>query len=988
MKLDGFRNYLVEQRANITEFHLAVNRAGGIHKLSMKSLEHYMRGRKHNDPVWRECNIEKQKRLAKTAFDAIKKAGGLKNVRHQSLLDFIRNKHAEKKDLEKATDELERRIDARKKELERPQMVSTDSYPQYTDVVMNRNKTIRVYQKFDDVPEDGDGKKFCYLYQDSATGNCKFGTTFVKPGENPVNAIFDRFKQQKTKSAEGVFILNGRYEMKKMWDVSEYAKKLGMNNDKSKMDNVIAEDPASGMPPPISDSGVKSEWYEISADDAIEGISSYLRKKQSPPQVARLSMWQAFQLESTLDAMKNGPTTILADLCPRFGKTLWAASVALETKTPLTVVTSYVLSATSSFANQIVDFKQFKDMVIVDTNDDEYKERIRKALKEGKQVLALQSLCMGETRNDKLNDLLGSNYDEFVNKKFERNKKLLIVDEADYGAHQPNQAEPLQTARDQGKNTSVILMTGSNAERAIGKDYEEEDGNVIAARWHIDKTISTVYPELEAIAKGKNFSVPVKHRGVMTEVDKQWSQSVVPLQAVMLPLDTFMEDTRKAKETAYGKEVFAREYDPDKEPQWTKFARKPEQGRLFFKRLLRTLFVPNIDDEGDAPSAAADLPHLDIENVVSEINADDSVVNNMTERDSPVRAMMFLPGSTRTKPRHKGMKSDFDKIAQYAREALGDDWEVIQISGSDDPEKRSTNAKSESKVKSELNRKKTKKKNVLVLSRGMGARSFSVPDITEVYIAYDRGGAGSTIQKMSRVFTASKDKPNKIGRVFNLSFDPNRDDKFDAYYAKAARNIAERTKDSFHTSIGNIMGTNDLIFSRPGGIIKVTADEYTKELATNDRLHKIIARQSSFEDAVEKLGDSYIRQLIDMNLKAPKKGSQEKKSQGKTWKIQNAIAKARNNRQIIASVQERSGWQSFMERAAHDLQEVIPQVKQWTKKNPKTFEEALDIAARNEHNVGQHLTNLFRYDFGILYRLYKEGIIDHNYASIYERKTK
>ena len=57
----------------------------------------------------------------------------------------------------------------------------------------------------------------------------------------------------------------------------------------------------------------------------------------------------------------------------------------------------------------------------------------------------------------------------------------MIIDEADFGMHTINQAQPLVEAR--GENDVVVLMTGTNGDKA-------------ASIWPVDHYLSVTYPEL------------------------------------------------------------------------------------------------------------------------------------------------------------------------------------------------------------------------------------------------------------------------------------------------------------------------------------------------------------------------------------------------------------------------------------------------------------------------------------------------------------
>ena len=171
-----------------------------------------------------------------------------------------------------------------------------------------------------------------------------------------------------------------------------------------------------------------------------------------------------------MSAIKLDRRVIMAELCARFGKTIWAGALAVETETPLTIVASYVLTSFASFAKDLPAFQQFRELEIVDCSESDYKEQIEAALKSGKQTVAFLSMCGGEKRQDRIDYLFGLDY-----------QRLVFIDEADFGAHTDNQALPFIAAKK--SDDTVVLMTGTNADRACGS-------------WEVDHYLGTTYAEL------------------------------------------------------------------------------------------------------------------------------------------------------------------------------------------------------------------------------------------------------------------------------------------------------------------------------------------------------------------------------------------------------------------------------------------------------------------------------------------------------------
>jgi hypothetical protein len=96
-----------------------------------------------------------------------------------------------------------------------------------------------------------------------------------------------------------------------------------------------------------------------------------------------------------------------------------------------------------------------------------------------------------------------------------------------------------------------------------------------------------------------------------------------------------------------------------------------------------------------------------------------------------------------------------------------------------DPEDNVSNETAEPKIKSSIRKAKNEnKKGLIILSLGMGSRSFSIGEMQAVIEMYDSGNINTAKQKQSRALTPNP--PYKeAGFVVTLSFDPNRLDDFE-----------------------------------------------------------------------------------------------------------------------------------------------------------------------------------------------------------------
>jgi len=253
----------------------------------------------------------------------------------------------------------------------------------------------------------------------------------------------------------------GRVVLHKMWDVTEYAKRKGRFGKNKKVDDVIR---------PVIGHHVAADVHRIEADLLIERVNRELIKFGQPLPVAGLAQWQASAAENVLAAVAEGKRTIVAELCARFGKTIWSGALVRETDAQVTIVASYVLTSFASFRKDLSSFEQFRDLVLVDAGEVNWQDTVNTALEQGRQVVAFLSMCSGGNRQSKIDFLFGLDV-----------VRLVVIDEADFGVHRANQSTPLIEAR--GEDDVVVLMTGTNGDKA-------------ASIWPVDHYLSVTYPEL------------------------------------------------------------------------------------------------------------------------------------------------------------------------------------------------------------------------------------------------------------------------------------------------------------------------------------------------------------------------------------------------------------------------------------------------------------------------------------------------------------
>lgn len=196
-------------------------------------------------------------------------------------------------------------------------------------------------------------------------------------------------------------------------------------------------------------------------------------------------------------------------------------------------------------------------------------------------------------------------------------------------------------------------------------------------------------------------------------------------------------------------------------------------------------------------------------------------------------------------------KAQHSKYVKLAANTLGDEFIVVEINSNE-----TSNREAESKVKKVVARAKREGKRVVIISKDMASRSFSIPEIDTVFLMFDGGLLSQTIQKVSRAFTTGKTysgEEKQTATIVTLSLDSNREtvDPIDLYVIAEANRIQENNE-SLQESIRRIcMSTNIFISDIAYGALELDSDEYAEKLISNTSVLTQIA--SSL--AIDKLSD-------------------------------------------------------------------------------------------------------------------------------------
>lgn len=308
-----------------------------------------------------------------------------------------------------------------------------------------------------------------YLWQDieSKDIQVKFGEHFAK-GDLDAEGIeaAARSRIREDLGTSRYKLDTGQVVVHKVWDVSDYARFHGKFKPHAHIDDHIRKECLHG--------NIKgTEWHRMNPEDVIYEVSRELDKISGKHRrECELTPWQYDGVVEIREASKKSNAVILADWAARFGKTITMMATFKESDHRILVVSSYVKTVLQSFKKEIGCWTQFSDMVFVDSGEKGYENEIAKALSEGKRVVVYLSLCKGSLRQERIDTLFHPKL-----------PVMLVIDEADFGSHKPAQVGPLKEAIARNKKNLVVIMTGTNADRA-------------ASSWKVTHYSCVTYPEM------------------------------------------------------------------------------------------------------------------------------------------------------------------------------------------------------------------------------------------------------------------------------------------------------------------------------------------------------------------------------------------------------------------------------------------------------------------------------------------------------------
>lgn len=191
--------------------------------------------------------------------------------------------------------------------------------------------------------------------------------------------------------------------------------------------------------------GKGTEWFKIpgkTTEEAYAYIDSLVAQFEGKRvrNKVKLRKLQQKALDEAMEIIAKGENvaTVIANLCPRFGKTIWALmlfnAISKQYGNRVMLLPAYWLSVHSSFVDELEQFDDFLDIALIDMNKEDAELAAVNALDNNQRIIIPMSLH--------------GDYNEWTVKhnwiaQINNDDIFMFADEGDFGTHADNQKKKL-----------------------------------------------------------------------------------------------------------------------------------------------------------------------------------------------------------------------------------------------------------------------------------------------------------------------------------------------------------------------------------------------------------------------------------------------------------------------------------------------------------------------------------------------------------------
>jgi hypothetical protein len=187
------------------------------------------------------------------------------------------------------------------------------------------------------------------------------------------------------------------------------------------------------------------------------------------------------------------------------------------------------------------------------------------------------------------------------------------------------------------------------------------------------------------------------------------------------------------------------------------------------------------------------------------------------------------------------------KLVDITQQTLGNNY-LVELINSEETNNREV----ENKVQKLINRAKKENKKIVLISKDMASRSFSISEIDTIILMFDRGSYATISQKISRVLTPGKtlNGDTKVyGDIISLSLDPNRENlsPIDEYIICESERVEV---DDLNDGIHRVLRSVQLFTNGEHGEVEIEKDNYADELINSSSLVRLSGESTKPENII------------------------------------------------------------------------------------------------------------------------------------------
>ena len=331
---------------------------------------------------------------------------------------------------------------------------------------------------------------------------------------------------------------------------------------------------------------------------------------------------------------------------------------------------------------------------------------------------------------------------------------------------------------------------------------------------------------------------------------------------------------------------------------------------------------------------------------------------------TPAKVCMIFGGFPTKKQHNKFVKLVQSKLTDFI---------VVGVNGD-----VTTNRKAEEDVEKAVGTAKREGKRLIIISKDMASRSFSIPEIDTVFLMYDNGLLAQTIQKVSRVFTPGKTYmgvQKTTGTVITLSFDDNRDqlDPVDQYIiAESIRTGKEH--ENLQESINRVARSFNIFSQKDGRAAEIDIDQYAEQLISSTDISKIAGAGTKFHmiDIQKCLDNGY---LLSARRNSAEKHNAEVNLGGVKTYIKN-----NSNSNKGESDKETKETKDFLKTVAY-FAENVGELSAYNDFGCETVLCTIDSIIESGESLISEVESFFGLDINFMKALLEDGIISRKISN-------